>query len=74
MARSGEIQNLQDVLTALEGTRAGYPIAAAIRERGTAVRFGQAGGEVVAYFDPERNEIVLNEGMCPTACRTRTAA
>jgi hypothetical protein len=74
MARSGEIQNLQDVLTTLEGTRAGYFIAEAIRERGTAVRFSQAGGDVVAYFDPERNKIVVNEGMCPTACRTRTVA
>jgi hypothetical protein len=50
-------------LAALEGTRAGCPIAAAIREHGTTVRFGQAGEDVVAYLDPERNEIVVNEGL-----------
>jgi hypothetical protein len=48
-------------LTALERARAGYSIAAAIRERGTAVRFGQIGKDVIAYFDHERNEIVVNE-------------
>jgi hypothetical protein len=59
----GGIQKLQDGLAVLEGTRAGYSIAAAIRERGTAVRLGQAGEDVIAYFDPVSNEIVVNEEL-----------
>ena len=61
MGQVGESRKLQNGLTALEKARAGYFIAAAIRERGTAVRFGQIGKDVIAYFDHERNEIVVNE-------------
>lgn len=38
MGQPGEIQKLQDGLTALERVRAGYSIAAAIRQQGTTVR------------------------------------
>lgn len=62
MVQSGEIQDLQDGLAALEGTRAGYPIAAAIHERGTTVRFGQTLRNVIAHFDRKRNEILVSEG------------
>lgn len=63
MGQVGESRKFQDVLTALEETEAGYSIATAIRERGTAVRFGQIGEDVIAYSDPGRNEIVVNEGL-----------
>jgi hypothetical protein len=63
VGQPGEIQKLQDGLTALEGTRTGYSIAAAIRGQGTTVRFGQIGEDVIAYFDPGRNEIVISEGL-----------
>ena len=58
-----EVQELQNGLTTLEGTRAGYSIAAAIREHGTTLRLGQIGKDVIAYFDPGRNEIVISEGL-----------
>jgi len=58
-----EIQKLQDGLTALEGTRVGHSIVAAIRAQGTTVRFGRTGEDVIAYFDPGRNEIVISEGL-----------
>ncbi len=70
MAQPGEIQKLQDGLTALEGMRAGYSIAAAIHEQGTAARFGQTGEDVIAYFDPVRNEIVVNEELRGTTQRS----
>jgi hypothetical protein len=63
MGQPGETQKLQDGLKALEGTRAGYSITAAIRRQGATVRFGQTGENVIASFDPERNEIVVNEGL-----------
>lgn len=59
---AGEIRKLEDGLTRLEGTGAGHAIAAAIQEQGTTVRFGQTSQNVVAYFDPNRNEIVVHEG------------
>ena len=62
MENCGPVQRLQDGLTILERTGAGYSIAAAIRERGTTVRFGQTLRNVFAYFDPQRNEIVVSEG------------
>jgi hypothetical protein len=61
VSQPGGIQKLQDGLTALERARAGYSIAAAIRERGTAVRFGQIGEDTIACFDPDKNEVVVNE-------------
>ena len=63
VGQPGEVQKLQDGLAALEKARVGHSIAAAIREQGTAVRFGQADEDVIAYFDPEGNEIVVNEGL-----------
>ena len=63
MGKRAGIQRLQDGLTALEGTRAGYSIAAAIREHGTTVRFDQTGEDAIAYFDPVGNEIVVNEAL-----------
>ena len=45
----------------LEGTRIGYSLAEIICERGTTVRFGQTPRNVIAYFDPEGNEIVVSE-------------
>ena len=62
MENCGPVQRLQDGLTILERTGAGYSIAAAIREQGTTVRFGQTPRNVFAYFDPQRNEIVVSEG------------
>jgi len=62
VGQPGEVQKLQDGLAALEGARAGSSIAAVIREQGTTVRFGQTGQNVVAYFDPNRNEIVIHGG------------
>ena len=50
MGQSGEIQKLQDGLTTLGGARAGRSITAAIREHGTAVRFGQTDEDAIAYF------------------------
>ena len=67
MDHSGQIQKLQDGLTTLEGTRTGHSIVAAIREQGTVVRFGQIGGDAIAYFDPVGNEIVVNEELRDTS-------
>ena len=61
MGQVGESRKFQDVLTALEETEAGYSIATAIRERGTAVRFGQIGEDTIACLDPGKNEVVVNE-------------
>ena len=61
MGQVGESRKLQDGLTALERTRAGYSIAAAIHEQGAAVRFDQIGEDTIACFDSDRNEIVVNE-------------
>lgn len=63
MGQPGQTQKLQNGLATLEGARASYSIAAAIREHGTTVQFGQTGQDVIAYFDPDRNEIVVNEGL-----------
>jgi len=63
VGQPGEIQKLQDGLTTLGGARAGHSITAAIREHGTAVRFGQTDEDAIAYFDPGRNEIVISEGL-----------
>jgi non-ribosomal peptide synthetase component F len=63
MGQSEETQKLQDGLTTLEGTRRGHSIVAAIREQGTAVQLGQTGEDAIAYFDPERNRIVISEGL-----------
>jgi len=63
MGQPGGIQKLQDGLAALEKARVGHSIAAAIREQGTTVRFGQAGEDAIACFDPDRNEIVIGEGL-----------
>lgn len=63
MGQVGESRKLQDVLTALERARAGHSIAAAIREQRVMVRFGQTGEDAIAYFDPVRNEIVVNEEL-----------
>ena len=67
MENCGPVQRLQDGLTILERTGAGYSIAAAIREQGTKVRFGQAGEDAIAYFDPVSNEIVVNEELMDTS-------
>ncbi len=58
-----ETQRLQNGLAALRETRAGHSIAAAIHERGTMVRFGQTDEDAIAYFDPEGNEIVINDKL-----------
>ncbi|MBC7264333.1 MAG: hypothetical protein H5T64_08225 [Chloroflexi bacterium] len=58
---SEEIAKLQEGLMRLEGTSLGQPIAAAIHEHGTGVRFGQTPKDVIAYFDPDKNEIVIHE-------------
>lgn len=60
---SGAVQKLQDGLVALEKARVGHSVAATICEQGTVMRFGQTSEDVIAYFDPERNEIVVNEGL-----------
>ncbi len=60
--QASEIQKLQDGLTRLEGTGAGHAIAAAIQEQDTTVRFGETGQDVIAYFDPNSNEVVVHEG------------
>lgn len=67
MGQPGEMQKLQGGLAALEGTRAGHSIVAAIRKRGTAARFGQIDGDAIAYFDPVSNEIVVNEELRDTS-------
>ena len=67
MENCGPVQRLQDGLTILERTGAGYSIAVAIREQGTKVRFGQAGEDAIAYFDPVSNEIVVNEELRDTS-------
>jgi hypothetical protein len=63
VGQPGQTQKLQNGLAALEGARAGYSIAAAIREHGTTVRFGQSGENTLACFDPVSNEIVVNEAL-----------
>jgi hypothetical protein len=63
MGQPGEIQKLQDGLKALEGTRAGCSTIAAIRRQGATVRFGQTGEDVIACFDPGRNEIVISKKL-----------
>jgi hypothetical protein len=63
----GESRKLQDGLATLEGTRTGHLIVAAISEHGTAVRFGWAGEDIIAYFDPVSNEIVVNEELRDTS-------
>jgi len=59
----GESRKLQDGLAVLEKAIAGYTIAAAVRERGTTVRFGETDEDTIACFDLDRNEIVVNEGL-----------
>lgn len=63
VGQPGEVRKLQDGLAALEKAMVGHSIATAIREQGTAIRFGQTGEDVIAYFNPERNEIVVNERL-----------
>jgi len=47
MGRPEETQRLQNGLAALRETRAGHSIAAAIRGRGTTVRFGQTDEDAI---------------------------
>jgi hypothetical protein len=58
---NAETSALQQALARLEGTEAGRPVAEAIRERGTAVRFGETERGAIAQFDPRANEIVISQ-------------
>jgi hypothetical protein len=60
---SAESERLRDALGRLEGSAAGHPIAMAISECGTSVRFGATAEGAIAHFDPDRNEIVIHEGL-----------
>lgn len=58
-----EVQQLRGALSRLNGTQIGQVISAAIRERGMTTRFRQIEENAVACFDPERNEIVVDDSM-----------
>jgi hypothetical protein len=60
---SVESERLTDGLGRLEGSRAGRPIAMAISERGTSVRFGDTGEGAIARFDGEGDQIVIHEHL-----------
>jgi hypothetical protein len=57
------IQKLLDGLAGLDGTASGRIATKAIRQHGTTIRFSQMAEDIAAYFDPTRNEIVLNESL-----------
>jgi hypothetical protein len=61
VGNSEEIAKLQEGMMMLEGIGIGRPIAAAVYEHGTSMRFGQTPKDVIACFDPNKNEIVINE-------------
>lgn len=60
---SEEVRRLHTALNRLSDTDSGRSISEEIRKRGTALRFGQIEGEAVAYFNPERNQIVINTNL-----------
>jgi hypothetical protein len=57
------IHKLLDGLARLDGTASGRIAAQAIRQYGTTMRFGHMDEDSAAYFDPAKNEIVLNENL-----------
>jgi hypothetical protein len=60
---SEAVQKLIDGLARLDGTAGGRIAAQAIRQYGTTMRVDQMDEDAVAYFDPAKNEIVLNESL-----------
>ena len=60
---AGEREKLAESLQRLETSDTGQPTAEAIREHGTVIRFGPVEQGAIAQFDPETNEISVNEGL-----------
>ena len=58
-----ETRQLHEALDRLSETQVGHSISEAIRERDITTRFGQVEAEIVAYFDPRDNEIVINDSL-----------
>ncbi len=57
------VDRVVDAMDRLSGTKSGRAIVQTILERGTRIRFGDTGGDTVAYFDSGKDEIVINEGL-----------
>ena len=60
-------EKLAEGLQRLGTSDIGRPIAEAIQQHGTVIKFGSTEQEVVAQFDPETNEILINEGLKDTS-------
>jgi hypothetical protein len=60
---SDETRQLHQALSRLKDTDIGCSISEAILKTGTTIRFGQIENGTVAYFDPERNEIMINNNL-----------
>jgi hypothetical protein len=58
-----EIRKLREALSRLRATEIGHTLSEVIREGGTSMRFELMGEASIAYFNPERNEIVINQGL-----------
>jgi hypothetical protein len=52
---------LEAGLNTLESTDAGVPIARAIRDHGTSIKFGATDDDAFAQFDPVTNEITIRD-------------
>lgn len=60
---ANDVKNLTSAFEQLEATEAGQPIARAIREHDTTIRFGALDNSTTAQFDPNKNEITINENQ-----------
>jgi hypothetical protein len=63
MGGAEEVKRLREAVNRLSHTDKGRAVSEAICERGTALRFGTTEANVMAYFDPERNEIVISDNL-----------
>jgi len=60
---SDETRQLHQALSRLKDIDIGCSISETILKTGTTIRFGQIEDGTVAYFDPEHNEIVINNNL-----------
>jgi hypothetical protein len=60
---ANDVSQLNDAMDALENTDVGEEIGKSIRENNVGVKFGETYEGAVAQFDPNRNEITLDESL-----------
>lgn len=60
---ASDVKNLAPAFEQLEQTDSGQPIAQAIRDHGTTVKFGPTDDGAIAQFDPNVNEITIHENL-----------